>query len=259
MLIYKITNRINYLIYIGQTTQSLIDRWSGHCQDAKYNLSQTPLHRAMRKNGIVNFTIEEIELGTIQSKEELDFLEILLIVVLKSCDPIFGYNLKEGGSHGKHTQQTKDLISTILLNDPIINAKIGAAHRGISPSAHTRELLRLANIGKITPQHIREKISRSCSKPRNIESKNKGKNYEEIYGKERAAEIIAKQQKPRNEVGNKRKPKTPAHIENMRKAHRLCRAKIKYPWLKIEKYPRMIYVNRKGEAVLPFLGNFLLR
>lgn len=58
--IYKITNKINSKIYIGQTSGTIEKRFKEHIKQSKYN-DTFHLYRAMRKYGIENFEIEEIE------------------------------------------------------------------------------------------------------------------------------------------------------------------------------------------------------
>lgn len=60
--IYKITNLINQRSYIGKTENTIKQRFRMHCQDAcKAQNQHRPLYRAMRKYGLKNFVIEEIE------------------------------------------------------------------------------------------------------------------------------------------------------------------------------------------------------
>lgn len=62
--IYKITCNITNKIYIGKSQTTVEDRWNGHCKAAflpshsDYNF---PFHRAIRKYGKENFTIETID------------------------------------------------------------------------------------------------------------------------------------------------------------------------------------------------------
>ena len=60
-IIYKITNKINNKVYIGQTTQTLNLRWQGHCQNINNGSYQMVIKRAIHKYGKENFIIEEIE------------------------------------------------------------------------------------------------------------------------------------------------------------------------------------------------------
>lgn len=59
-IIYKITNKINGYVYIGQTTQSLEERWNNHIKKMKEDDSRL-LYQDMRNHGVENFEIEEID------------------------------------------------------------------------------------------------------------------------------------------------------------------------------------------------------
>ncbi len=64
--IYKVTSKINGKIYIGKTESSIEERWKSHLRASfnenhkDYNLA---FHRAIRKYGEDNFTIEQIDTG----------------------------------------------------------------------------------------------------------------------------------------------------------------------------------------------------
>ena len=102
--IYKIVNNINSKIYIGQTTQSLNARWSGHKHDMQTKDSH--LYRAMRKYGIENFTIEPIVECDINELNELE------IYYIEKYDTITnGYNSTSGGSQNfKRRKYTDDAV-----------------------------------------------------------------------------------------------------------------------------------------------------
>lgn len=89
MFIYKITNNINGKIYIGLTTKSLEERWIGHLKS--YKSKDFALYRAMRKYGIENFKISELE--KCDSLEELIEKESYYIQNLDSMNPKTGYNM----------------------------------------------------------------------------------------------------------------------------------------------------------------------
>ena len=100
--IYKITNKINQKIYIGQTSRTIAIRWKSHCYTAFCEKSKDydfPLYRAIRKYGIENFLVEEIDQAF--SQEELDQKEIQYIEEYDSYRK--GYNASLGGSgHQKY-------------------------------------------------------------------------------------------------------------------------------------------------------------
>ena len=56
--IYKITNKINNKIYIGQTNRTIEIRWKEHCRHLNSNM---PICRAIKKYGESNFLVEELE------------------------------------------------------------------------------------------------------------------------------------------------------------------------------------------------------
>jgi group I intron endonuclease len=105
MLIYKITNKINGKVYVGQTLRTLKERWSSH--KAKSRHKNYPLYNAFKKHGIENFIYEEIEtLSQDATQNTLNEAECRWIAHFNSMCPS-GYNLKEGGSNGKPSEETR--------------------------------------------------------------------------------------------------------------------------------------------------------
>ena len=66
MIIYKITNKLNGKVYIGQTVGSLQARWKAHLRSR----DNAVFHKALRKYGAENFTVEQIDMAV--STAELD-------------------------------------------------------------------------------------------------------------------------------------------------------------------------------------------
>lgn len=108
MIIYKIINKINKKVYIGQTCESLNRRFYRHKSHARQG-TDTHLYRAIRKYGEENFTIEQID--TANSQEELDNKEIYWIKYYNSFKN--GYNSKiskgkcGGDTLSKHKEKKK--------------------------------------------------------------------------------------------------------------------------------------------------------
>ena len=88
MFIYKIINKINNKVYIGQSIRPIEQRFQRHINDAINNTLDTHLARAIRKYGKDNFSIELIDTATTQ--DELNSKEQYWIRFYNSiCD---GYN-----------------------------------------------------------------------------------------------------------------------------------------------------------------------
>lgn len=102
MFIYKISNTRNDKVYIGQTTLSAQKRFLEHSR------SNSLIGNAMRKHGIDCFSVEIIDVAS--SQLELDHKERYYISQLNSQTPN-GYNIKTGGSAGKHHELTKIKLS----------------------------------------------------------------------------------------------------------------------------------------------------
>jgi len=113
MIIYKITNKINGKVYIGQTTQTLNKRMYGHLADSKRNRQikkRNKISAAINLHGFDNFIFETI--ASANTQDELNYLEIKYIENHNACSDAFGYNLLSGGKqNGKHSKETKDKIS----------------------------------------------------------------------------------------------------------------------------------------------------
>lgn len=88
--IYKITNLINGKCYIGQSVHPDKRFWQ-HCNNAKNQKDNYPIHKAIHKYGESNFSFEILEWT-----EDYDNRERELIQYYNSLSPN-GYNVAEGG------------------------------------------------------------------------------------------------------------------------------------------------------------------
>lgn len=119
MKIYKITNKINGKIYIGQTIRDLDERQKRHINDAKKG-DDLYFHRAILKYGEENFIIEEID--SAETQTELNKKEIYYIGKYNSYEN--GYNSTFGGEGGNtYSKKTKEELE-------IIRKKIAKANTG---------------------------------------------------------------------------------------------------------------------------------
>lgn len=94
MVIYKITNIITNKVYIGKTGGTLTERWWGHKAKSKDEKAISKLYRSMRKHGIENFKIEEIEKA--YDINDLKLKEFKWIREYDSTNDEKGYNIQRG-------------------------------------------------------------------------------------------------------------------------------------------------------------------
>lgn len=122
-VIYKITNLITRKIYIGQTTKSIEHRWRGHIKWLKSGKRMQYIHKSMKKYGIENFKIEQIDEA--YSLDELNQKEYDWINK-ENCIAPNGYNLVAGGNYPGYSNETREKLSIINKNkfsiyDPTTN------------------------------------------------------------------------------------------------------------------------------------------
>lgn len=107
--IYKITNTINGKSYIGQTIQNVKERFYQHCATkCSKAVSNMAIHRAIKKCGKSNFTVEVIE--EIDSAN-LNDRERYWIKYYNSYNN--GYNSTKGGQEGCKPFKDLDVESII--------------------------------------------------------------------------------------------------------------------------------------------------
>lgn len=122
MIIYKITNKQNGKMYIGQTINSLQDRWKRHQNDALNNIIDTHFARAIRYYGVDNFIVEIIDTATTQ--EELTKKEYYWINYYNSTQN--GYNENNDGFKcGGNTYKNKTPEELAQIKEKIRQNKIG--------------------------------------------------------------------------------------------------------------------------------------
>jgi group I intron endonuclease len=94
ILVYLIRNRVNGKWYIGQTVQTLHNRFNGHTYDAFKTKSTNIIHCAIRKYGVASF--EVLSLCSTEDQAQADRLERSFILIARGrkgqC-----YNILDGG------------------------------------------------------------------------------------------------------------------------------------------------------------------
>jgi group I intron endonuclease len=205
MFIYLITNLINGQYYVGQTLRTPEVRFKEHALAAK-NGKTYRICNAFRKYGAESFIVETLNTAT--SREQLDNLERLWILTLRSYDPSVGYNLTMGGEQMglgyKHTLEARRKMSAAKKGrcrgprSEEIRKKISASHIGLSngplSEEHRRKISEAHkgntyNLGrKLSPEH-REKIGAA----------HRGRKHsEEFRSKIKASWVIRKASKTGN-------------------------------------------------------------
>ena len=154
--IYCIRCLANGKLYIGQTVKSLNRRFNQHIAEAKRG-GRTKLHRAIRKYGEENFTVEEVmwvEAPTKQAlKAKLDFLEIHFIQKFDTRRN--GYNTGEGGEG--HSQDAHPLYGKHRSRE--VREKISRSLKGRPLSPEHRRHISQTEKGKFVSEETRRKIS----------------------------------------------------------------------------------------------------
>lgn len=109
--IYIIENNINCKIYIGQTWYGVSKRFKDHIWNTNSNYDCcVKLERAIKKYGVELFKIRT--LSTAINQKQADALEKFFIKTFDSVNN--GYNIRDGGSRGKLSNESRKAISEKL-------------------------------------------------------------------------------------------------------------------------------------------------
>lgn len=102
--VYMHINNFNNKRYIGQTSQNPLKRWDR----GRSYVTSPKFYNAIQKYGWDNFSHIIVKEGL--TLEEANLLETSLIEQYHSKDDKFGYNIKDGGKNGQHSEETKRKI-----------------------------------------------------------------------------------------------------------------------------------------------------
>jgi group I intron endonuclease len=193
MNIYKIQNKINGKIYIGQTRKSLNERISGHL------ISNSYIGRALRKYGLQCFDISIIDMA--DTKEWLNGKEMEYIAFY-DCKHPNGYNLTDGGE------------GTIGLSEEALE-KRRISNTGKKRSEETKQKMRkphkILNPRGPHTEETKKKISNKNRGKKRIPMKQETKNKISIalignknpLGSKHTEEQLKKMRTPRSEEARK--------------------------------------------------------
>lgn len=163
MIVYKITNKTNGKVYVGQTVCSLKQRWQRHCWSCTADKSNMPISKAIKKYGKENFILEII--CECQSLEELNEKEKYYANLYKSFSPN-GYNLKAGNGPGAMSEETKEKIriaNTGKTRTPETLKLLSKSHMGFVVSEETKRKISLKNKGRPTAEITKRRCSEVCT------------------------------------------------------------------------------------------------
>lgn len=102
--VYIHRNKINNKIYIGMTGQNPEQRW----QNGRHYKTCPHFNRAIQKYGWENF--EHIIFMNNLTYTQAEDIERKLIILFDAQNVNIGYNVKGGGTHGQHSEETKEKI-----------------------------------------------------------------------------------------------------------------------------------------------------
>lgn len=154
--IYKISNNFNTQAYVGQTWSLLSKRFKEHSRSN----GAPKLHNSIVKHGPSEFKIELLWEGEC-TQAELDAKEFYFIMELGTMSPN-GYNLKEGGSGGKLSDESRLKMSNSRKGKPhsietkfkmAISAHGNTNSFGRVLSEETRRLIGDGNLGEKSYWH----------------------------------------------------------------------------------------------------------
>ncbi len=142
-IVYLIRCELNGKQYIG-ITNNLRKRWNKHTYDTRHN-SKCTIHRAMRKYGIANFSLKQID--SADSYDELFEKEKKYIVTFNTHVSVGGYNETLGGeapmAGRNHSETTKRLMSERQrgMPSPLRGKRLTEEHKQNLSESHGRSVI----------------------------------------------------------------------------------------------------------------------
>lgn len=133
-IIYLAKNLVNSKVYVGQTWKTLKNRRGHHHRSKDCMLFSRAIHKYGR--GAFVWSV----LDRADNQEELDQLEVKYILQYNSTNRDFGYNIKEGGLGGRHSEKTRLKISRSKGVKDIYAKKEGKTQRFFTQSEAAEKL-----------------------------------------------------------------------------------------------------------------------
>lgn len=178
MIVYKITNKINGKIYIGQTEKVDITNYYG---------SGVVIMKALKKYGKKNF--ERIILEVCQTKDQLNKAEIYWIEYYNSTDRNLGYNISTGGDGGNLGDLVNERLSKKAKNQVVVKDNCGNKFRvdRNDPRFISGELVGIAkgNIAHNRGVPMSEEQKQKLRKPKTEEHKQKCRDAQKLRSRKK--------------------------------------------------------------------------
>lgn len=169
--IYKIENKINHKVYIGQSW-NIEKRFREH----RKNEGNSHLKNSFNKYGLANFSFDVLITFESVSQKGLDVFEHWCMKKFNSLNEEFGYNKREAGSRGIHSEETKKKMSisqkghfvSYETRKKFSDMRKGEKHcnYGKHLSEETKEKIRNKNSGKENywfGKHLSEETKKKMS------------------------------------------------------------------------------------------------
>lgn len=155
--VYLITNRLNGFHYVGASSAGYKQRFKRHCQLAN-NGSTALLHKAIREDGVQNFTVELLETG-VSNNDVADRERYYIQKYNSYYENGLGYNMTFGGDGMVghiHSESSKQRVRKSLLGHKFPesrNQKIRNAMLGRIYLPEWRVALSQARLGRFCAEH----------------------------------------------------------------------------------------------------------
>lgn len=162
--VYAHINKVNGKTYVGITQRDPKVRWG------KNGIGY--MHCARFWNAINKYSWDNFDHKVVASnltKDEACKMEIILIKMMKTQDPEFGYNIDAGGSACLHTPETIEKIRKQNIGKVVseeTKAKIREARKHQVISRESIEKTRLANIGRKHTEEFKKHLAEAKAKYR---------------------------------------------------------------------------------------------
>jgi group I intron endonuclease len=177
-LVYKHTNKVNGLVYIGITSQRPKARWNNGKgykpeKDENGNERESYFWNAINKYGWDGF--DHLILVRGLTKEEAEWLEIQLIAAYDSTDRSKGYNFSKGGGGTNgchHTEEAKKKMSDKkkgIKYSEESKQKMSNSHKGLKHSEETKRKISVNHAdakGENNPMY--GKLGKDCPNSKKI-------------------------------------------------------------------------------------------